>query len=596
MRSSLIASSCAAAALFALSIAPISLASPTSEADAPTPSTQASSPTQTESPTPQASPSTSVPSSDGSTTASGDTPSGESIPNGEDRSATDDDVSLSPEEQIRQRWQDMGAENGVLGTATSGLVPLRDGAFIQFYRGGQIYWTAQYGAHASRAGIHGAYGAQKWENGPLGFPTSDEEAQTIGGIRGALQTYENGQIRWSSQGGAHPIWGKILTRYEIAESEGRSLGWPTANEMKDAANGGVYQHFTGGSIYFHPSTGAHRVTGGIRNLWEGQGWERGHMGYPTGEETTTAGGGVYQTFQGGAAYWHPRTGTYYVHDAMLGAYGRAGYEWGRYGYPLSNETPSANGGVYQIFQGGTAYWSPRSGSHAVPLDLLAEYGNHGYERGHLGYPTSEPYWDGNREKQNFEHGVLEKTNDFNVTWAGQPNNYFCGPASGWMILNAIGAHQSAQGTPLSIDAVASRDYMNTVSYGYTSFHDRRFEYGMNRWLGRDAYTTIHTPSVDQVRDSVKSSFHKGLPTAVDAQERRGGPHYNGHPNSTFSHIMVVTSYDPNTDSMRMADPGVHYLWNGEEQFWYHLPSFTQNFLQTEVERDGREHIGIYTAR
>lgn len=92
----------------------------------------------------------------------------------------------------------MGAENGVLGTATSGLVPLRDGAFIQFFRGGQIYWTAKFGAHASRGGIHSAYSAQKWENGPLGFPTSDEEAQTIGGIRGALQTYENGQIRWSS--------------------------------------------------------------------------------------------------------------------------------------------------------------------------------------------------------------------------------------------------------------------------------------------------------------------------------------------------------------------------------------------------------------
>ena len=339
MRSSLFASSCAAAALLALSIAPISLASPTSEADAPTPSTQASSPTQTETPTPEASPSTSAPSSDGSTTASGDTPTGESIPNGEDRSATDDNVSLSPEEQIRQRWQDMGAENGVLGTATSGLVPLRDGAFIQFYRDGQIYWTAQYGAHASRAGIHSAYGAQRWENGPLGFPTSDEEAQTIGGIRGALQTYENGQIRWSSQGGAHPIWGKILTRYEIAESEGRSLGWPTANEMKDAADGGAYQHFTGGSIYFHSHTGAHRVTGGIRNLWEGQGWERGHMGYPAGEETPAALGGVYQAFQGGTTYWHPRTGSYYVHDAMLGAYGAAGYERGRYGYPLTNETP-----------------------------------------------------------------------------------------------------------------------------------------------------------------------------------------------------------------------------------------------------------------
>ena len=556
MRSSLFASSCATAALLALSIAPISLAAPTSEAEAPTPSTLASSPTQPETPAPEASPSTSASSSVDSTTSSGDTPTGDNIPSSEDRSATDDFASLSPEEQIRQRWQDMGAENGVLGAATSGLVPLRDGAFIQFYRGGQIYWTAHYGAHASRAGIHSAYGAQKWENGPLGFPTSDEEVQTIGGIRGAVQTYENGQIRWSTRGGAHPIWGKILERYKTAEAEGRSLGWPTANEMKDAADGGAYQHFTGGSIYFHPSTGAHRVSGGIRNLWEGQGWERGQMGYPTGEETATAGGGVYQTFQGGTAYWHPRTGSYYVHDAMLGAYGAAGYERGRYGYPLTNETPSANGGVFQRFQGGTAYWHPgsdsyfvhdavlgtyafynwergelgypltdetasanggvfqrfqggtvywsaRTGSHAVPLSMLDLYGQHGYVRGHLGYPTSEPYWDGNREKQNFEHGVLEKTNDFNVTWAGQPNNYFCGPASGWMILNAIGAHQSAQGTPLSIDAVASRDYMNTVDYGYTSFHDRRFEYGMNRWLGRDAYTTIHTPSVDQVRDSVR---------------------------------------------------------------------------------------------
>ena len=596
MRSSLFASSCAAAALLALSIAPISLAAPSSEAEPPTPSTLASSPSQPETPASEASPSTSAPSSVNSTTSSGDTPTGDGIPNDEDRAATDDNASASPADAIRQRWQEMGSESGVLGAATSGLVPLHDGAFIQFYRGGQIYWTAQYGAHASRAGIHGAYGAQKWENGPLGFPTSDEEVRTIGGIRGAVQTYENGQIRWSSQGGAHPIWGKILERYEIAETEGRSLGWPTANEMKDAANGGAYQHFTGGSIYFHSRTGAHRVTGGIRGLWEGQGWERGHMGYPTGEETTTAGGGVYQTFQGGTAYWHPGSDSYFVHDAIMGTYGFYNWERGELGYPSSDETPSANGGVYQIFQGGTVYWSARTGSHAVPLSMLDLYGQHGFERGHLGYPASEPYWDGNRQKQNFEHGVLEKTNDFNVTWAGQPNNYFCGPTSGWMILNTIGAHQSAQGTPLSIDAVASRDYMNTVDYGYTSFHDRRFEYGMNRWLGRDAYTTIHTPSVDQVRDSVKNSFRKGLPTAVDAQERRGGPHYNGHPNSTFSHIMVVTSYDPNTDSMRMADPGVHYLWNGEEQFWYHLPSFTQNFLQTEVERDGREHIGIYTAR
>ena len=102
-----------------------------------TPSAQASSPTQAETSTPEASPSASTPSSVDSTTASGNTPTGNDIPNSVDRSSTNDHAPLSPEEQIRQRWQEMGAENGVLGAA-SGLVPLRDGAFIQFYRGDQI--------------------------------------------------------------------------------------------------------------------------------------------------------------------------------------------------------------------------------------------------------------------------------------------------------------------------------------------------------------------------------------------------------------------------------------------------------------------------
>lgn len=115
----------------------VSLCRPRFRGRKATPSAQASSPTQAETSTPEASPSTSTPSSVDSTTASGDTPTGNDIPNSVDRSATNDNASLSPELQIRQRWQEMGAENGVLGAA-SGLVPLRDGAFIQFYRGDQI--------------------------------------------------------------------------------------------------------------------------------------------------------------------------------------------------------------------------------------------------------------------------------------------------------------------------------------------------------------------------------------------------------------------------------------------------------------------------
>ena len=268
MRSSRFASSCALAVLFAVGVAPTAFADTTSGTPTSSPSATATETTPTPSPTPSesATPSATLP------TVSAPTPA--ATPPTATPTPTPTPTTPAAADFIRQHWQDMGGENDVLGAATSGLVPLRDGAFIQFYRGGQIYWTSQYGAHASRGGIHGTYGAYKWENGPLGFPTSDEVNRTISGIPAQCRPT------------------KTVERYQSAEAEGRALGWPLNDEMKDAARGGAYQHFTGGSIYFHPSTGAHRVTGGIRNMWEVQGWERGQMGYPTGEETATANGGV----------------------------------------------------------------------------------------------------------------------------------------------------------------------------------------------------------------------------------------------------------------------------------------------------------------
>ena len=178
-----IASTCAVSVLFAL--APTTHTDSSSVSPSPSPSVS----TATSEATPSASPNVSA-----------DVTPSEAAPTTTTTTAPPPPAPLSPVDVIRQHWQELGGENGSLGAATSGLVPLRDGAFIQFYRGGQIYWTAQY-AHASSDGIHGAYSAYKWKNGPLGFPTSDEENQTIAGIRGATQTYKNGQIRWNSQGG-----------------------------------------------------------------------------------------------------------------------------------------------------------------------------------------------------------------------------------------------------------------------------------------------------------------------------------------------------------------------------------------------------------
>ena len=183
----------------------------------------------------------------------------------------------------------------------------------------------------------------------------------------------------------------------------------------------------------------------------------------------------------------------------------------------------------------------------------------------------------------------------NITAVGQPNGFFCGPTSGYMVLSNVGAWRSNSGTPLSIENVAS--YMRTRSYGYTSFADRMFEKGMNDWLGRNVYTTYHTPSYATVRSSVLKSYSTGYATCVDEQERRGGPHFNGHGNTTFSHIMVVDGYNEATDQVYFADPACSLYAGASPHFWYpSLRTFTNTYLAQEYIRDGRQHIGIYTSR
>lgn len=181
----------------------------------------------------------------------------------------------------------------------------------------------------------------------------------------------------------------------------------------------------------------------------------------------------------------------------------------------------------------------------------------------------------------------------NVPWHGQPNNFYCGPTSGQMILEAAGKWGSANGTPLNVWNVAK--YMHTDAYHFTSFNDRWFERGMNDWLGYRAYTTLHTPSYGAARDAVMRSYDRGLAAAVDAQERRGGPHFNGHNNGTFSHIMVVDGYNNANDHVIIADPGAKVLWGGASRK-FEYPSFN-NFITTycqhEIMGDGKQHIGMY---
>ena len=140
-------------------------------------------------------------------------------------------------------------------------------------------------------------------------------AQTSGimcGLRdgGCYQLFQNGAVTWSPSTGAQPsLYGPIRSVWATQGFENGKLGYPTTDEL-NYPNGGFAQAFQGGAIYWTPSTGAQpSLYGPIRSAWAAQGFENGKLGYPTTDEINYPNGGLAQAFQGGAIYWTPAGGT-----------------------------------------------------------------------------------------------------------------------------------------------------------------------------------------------------------------------------------------------------------------------------------------------
>jgi hypothetical protein len=106
-------------------------------------------------------------------------------------------------------------------------------------------------------------------------------------------------------GAAHAT--QISDKYAQLGGAGSFLGNATTTESPTPDGVGRFQHFQGGSIYYHPQTGTHEVHGLIRQRWASLGWELSYLGYPMTDEISLAdGSGKVTKFQGGEIIW--RTG------------------------------------------------------------------------------------------------------------------------------------------------------------------------------------------------------------------------------------------------------------------------------------------------
>lgn len=165
---------------------------------------------------------------------------------------------------------------------------------------------------------------------------------------------------------------------------------------------------------------------------------------------------------------------------------------------------------------------------------------------------------------------------FGMTPVDQSTGYWCGPATGVMILSRLGYGRSVHGVALSQRALASDRYMRTDRDGKTSFADSSMARGLNNWMGKTVYKRSKAPNTATFRKAVSSSFTStGRPVVVDVNEIAGGPHYNGHPAySSFSHLMPIEGYNPSTDTLIALDSIAYAYPNSSRQFSHNLGQFT----------------------
>lgn len=138
----------------------------------------------------------------------------------------------------------------------------------------------------------GAEGSATETTGAEGSATPDEDPNADAGET-TVQTPDGNEVT---------VKGSIYQKYTDAGGPTGTLGMPEGEEQV-AGDGGRYQNFVGGTIFFSEETGAHIVWGDIREAWEANGGADGELGFPTSDEETTPEGKQSQ-FEGGTITWN----------------------------------------------------------------------------------------------------------------------------------------------------------------------------------------------------------------------------------------------------------------------------------------------------
>lgn len=301
---------------------------------------------------------------------------------------------------ISAKYTALGGTASVLGAATGAVV----GYFgtmgaVQCYRDftyGSIEWSAATGAHELHGDIRGKWASLGYDMSFLALPTTDE---TVGANGGRYNEFQNGAIYWYPTLGAFVLRPEIHGKFKSLGGAGSRLGYPKNDTVVLDWNPGLFNHFQGGSIYYSTATGAHEVHGPVRDYWASNNWERGFLGYPESDTFDGIRGGSFAHFRSAlgerySVYSTPSGGTYYMRGRIREKWASLNWENGVLGYPnMSTEEFSDRG--FQGFENGVIWFSTASGVHEVHGSIQRRYWETGYpdttdsSATYLGYPTSD---------------------------------------------------------------------------------------------------------------------------------------------------------------------------------------------------------------
>ena len=131
-----------------------------------------------------------------------------------------------------------------------------------------------------------------------------------------------------------------------------------------------------------PVHAAYPTGGGIGKVYKSLGGSSGRLGPATGSEhCTLIQNGCYQSFRNGSIHWTKTTGAHATWGAIRTAWKKSGWEKGALGYPTSNEYKSGSE-TRQSFQKGRITWSSSRGAAVILAKATASFSLKGAGYGH----------------------------------------------------------------------------------------------------------------------------------------------------------------------------------------------------------------------